>query len=104
MKQHFFVITMPYRKDFITNPIEEEQQKMKEHFQYLKDLLNQDKLFLAGPTLTIEDPFGVYIFETRNEEEARELIENDPSVKAGIQKITELRPMRISLHKYQHKS
>ncbi|MFW9998070.1 MAG: YciI family protein [Candidatus Odinarchaeota archaeon] len=97
--QHYFVITAPYRKDFITNPLEEENEIMNDHFQYLKGLLAQGKLFLAGPTLKLDDPFGVYIFETRDEAEARELIENDPSVKAGIQRITEFRPMRISLHR-----
>lgn len=96
---HYFVITKPYRQDFMSNPKEEENMIMGEHFEYLKSLLNQGKLFLAGPTLKIDDPFGIYIFIAENEEEANQLINNDPSVKKGIQNIDLVREMRISLLK-----
>ncbi len=99
MSTHFFAITTPYKKDFIINPIKEENRIMSDHFLYLQGLLDQGKLYLAGPTLKEDDPFGVYIFIAGNEEEARELLEDDPSVKAGIQQITTFRPMRISLQK-----
>jgi len=71
---------------------------MSEHFEYLQDLMNHGKLYLAGPTLQEDDPFGIYIFCTDTLEESRELLEKDPSVKAEIQNITTLRPLRISLH------
>jgi uncharacterized protein YciI len=96
---HFYAIIKPYRQDFITNPNKGEEEIMVDHFNYLKSLMNQDKLFLAGPTLIPEDPFGLVIFETENEEEAKKLLENDPSVKAGIQKIADFRPIRLSLIK-----
>jgi len=98
-KQHFFSIIRPYRQDFIVNPKENEKKVMSDHFYYLKSLLKQNKLYLAGPTLISEDPFGIIIFETETEEEARELLENDPSIKAGIQKIVDIRPIRLSLTK-----
>lgn len=96
-KQHFFIQIKPYRQDFLTNPRKEEDKIMLDHFNYLKSLLKQNKLFLAGPTLIPEDPIGIIIFETESEEEAKNLIENDPSVKAGIQKVIDLRPIRLSL-------
>ena len=96
---HFFVIITPYRKDFVTNPKEEENKIMSDHFLYLKELMNKGKLFLAGPTLKLDYPFGVLIFEVDTEEEARILLENDPSCKAGIQKVSDLRPIRLSLVK-----
>lgn len=95
--QYFFTIIKPYRRDFIINPKEEEDLIMSDHFQYLKFLLEQKKLYLAGPTLIPEDPFGVIIIEAQTEEEARNLIKNDPSVKAGIQEIADFRPIRLSL-------
>jgi uncharacterized protein YciI len=98
-KKHFFVVIKPYRKDFITNPKEEEDKIMSDHFLYLQSLLNQDKLFLAGPTLIPEDPFGVLILEAENEEEAKSLLENDPSVKKKIQRVVDFRPIRLSLTK-----
>lgn len=96
-KQHYYAVIKPYRQDFITNPREEEEKIMQNHFYYLKELLNQKKLFLAGPTLIVDDPFGLIILETKTEEEARQLLENDPSVKAGIQMIADFRPIRLSL-------
>ncbi|GAG53907.1 unnamed protein product [marine sediment metagenome] len=96
---HFYAIIRPYRQDFITNPNKEEEEIMVDHFNYLKSLMNQKKLFLAGPTLIPEDPFGLVIFETENEDEAKELLDNDPSVKAGIQEIADFRPIRLSLIK-----
>ena len=96
-KKHFFAIIRPYRQDFITNPKAEEDKIMLDHFSYLKTLLKQKILFLAGPTLIPEDPLGILIFETESEEKAKKLLENDPSVKSGIQKIVDLRPIRLSL-------
>ncbi|MFX1324761.1 MAG: YciI family protein [Promethearchaeota archaeon] len=96
-KQHFYGIIKPYRKDFITDPKSYEEKVMSDHFNYLKTLLKQNKLFLVGPTLIPEGPFGVIILETETEEEARDLLEKDPSVKLGIQKITDFRPIRLSL-------
>ncbi len=70
---------------------------MSDHFLYLKALLEQKRLYLAGPTLISEDPFGLIILEAETELEARNLLENDLSVKAGIQQIAEFRPIRLSL-------
>jgi uncharacterized protein YciI len=95
--KHFFAVIKPYRQDFITNPKKEEEQIMSDHFYYLKSLLEQNKLFLAGPTLIPEDPFGVIILEAETEREAKTLLENDPSVKRGIQNIDDFRPIRLSL-------
>ncbi len=94
-EQYFYAIIKPYRQDFIINP--KEEQIMSDHFLYLKSLLEQQKLYLAGPTLIPEDPFGLIILEAETEEDARNLLENDPSVKAGIQKIADFRPIRLSL-------
>jgi len=96
-KNHFYTVIKPYRQDFLTNPKAEEDDIMSDHFHYLKSLLEQKKLFLAGPTLIPEDPFGIIILEVETEEEAKKLLENDPSVRLGIQKIVDFRPIRLSL-------
>jgi uncharacterized protein YciI len=96
-ENYYYAVIKPYRKDFIVNPKDEEKKIMSDHFLYLKSLLKQNKLFLAGPTLIPEDPFGIIIFVAESEQEAKSLLENDPSVKARIQKIADLRPIRLSL-------
>jgi uncharacterized protein len=72
----------------------EEDEVMGAHFQYLKRLLEEGKLILAGPSL--DPPFGIIVFEAESEEEARRLIADDPSVAAGVQ-TPELHPYRASL-------
>ena len=67
---------------------------MRDHFAYLKSLLDAGKLVLAGPSL--DPPFGIIVFEAESEDEARRLIEGDPSVAAGVQ-TPELHPFRASL-------
>jgi len=94
---YYYAIIKPYRQDFLTNPKENENKTMEDHFFYLKSLLDQKKLYLAGPTLITEDPFGLIILEAKTMEEAKELLENDPSIKSGIQQIADLRPIRLSL-------
>jgi uncharacterized protein YciI len=96
---HFFGIIKPTRDDFITNPTDEDNEIMIKHFQYLKDLLAQGKLVLAGPVLNEKKPMGIMIFECETIEEAEKMLENDPSVQAGIQKIKKLEPFRLSLYK-----
>ena len=96
-KKHFFCIIKPYRQDFLTNPNTEDSKMMSDHFNYLKKLLKQKKLYLAGPTLIPEDPTGIIILEVETEEEALKLMKEDPSIKSGIQRIAEFRPIRLSL-------
>jgi len=72
----------------------EEERVMDEHFAYLRQLLSEGKLLLAGPSL---DPvFGVIVLVADTEDEAWALIRADPSVRAGVQR-PELHPFRASL-------
>jgi uncharacterized protein YciI len=87
-------ISRPPRPTFLEDSTPEEDAVMGAHFEYLKGLLDEGKLILAGPSL--EPPFGVIVFEAETEDEARRLIDSDPSVSAGLQ-TPELHPFRASL-------
>jgi uncharacterized protein YciI len=87
-------IIRPPRTTFVEDMSPEEQEIMQKHFEYLKSLLEEGKLILAGPSL--DPPFGIIVLEAESEEEARRLIEADPSVAAGVQ-TPELHPFRASL-------
>ncbi|NHJ40710.1 MAG: hypothetical protein FK731_11820 [Asgard group archaeon] len=97
--KHFFGMIKPLREDFMINFTKKDEEIMSDHFEYLKDLLTKKKLLLAGPVLNEKKPTGIYIFECSTIEEAQELLNNDPSIKAGIQKIVMLEPFRLSLHR-----
>jgi uncharacterized protein YciI len=87
-------IIRPPRPTFMEDSTPEEDDVMGAHFEYLKGLLEAGRLILAGPSL--EPPFGVIVFEAESEEEARRLIDADPSVASGLQ-TPELHPFRASL-------
>lgn len=56
--------------------------------------MDENKLVLAGPTLNGD--FGIVIFEAENEEEAKNIMRNDPAVMKKVV-TSELYPFRISL-------
>ncbi|TFF87703.1 MAG: hypothetical protein EU548_09895 [Promethearchaeota archaeon] len=98
-KKYFIGIIKPIREDFISNPTEAENKIMSEHFEYLKKLLKKDELLLAGPAINKENPFGIIIIKASSLGHAKELLFNDPSVKAKIQKVIEFEPFHVSLLK-----
>ena len=55
------------------------------HFSNMEKLSQQGKLIIAGPfgqnSLTYR---GLFIFDVKTTEEARQLVETDPTVKAGV--------------------
>ncbi len=92
----FIYFIRPHKENFAETMTEEEGNIMGTHFLYLQELLGKGKLILAGPETT--GKFGIAIIETETEEEANEIMNNDPAVKSGI--VTpELYPYRVSLLK-----
>jgi uncharacterized protein YciI len=87
-------VIRPPRATFVEDMSPREAEIMERHFEYLKSLLKAGKLILAGPSL--DPPFGIIVLEAESEDEARRLIEADPSVAAGVQ-TPELHPFRASL-------
>ena len=82
------------REGFKTEPTEEEMAIMSDHFGYLKSLLDDGTLTLAGPAL--DASFGIAVFEAEDEESARAIMEADPSVAQGVMNAT-VHPYRTSL-------
>ena len=93
-KEHFFVQLLGTRDNWPNDMTEHEEKIMTDHFHYLKDLVKQKKVLMAGPVF--EPVFGLIIVEAASKAEARELIENDPSVKEGMHTF-KISPMRVSL-------
>lgn len=89
----FLIIKKP-RENFINTMTDTESEIMSFHFEYLKQKLKEGKLVMAGPVTTGD--FGVSIIETETEEEALDIMNNDPAVLAGIMNPT-IYPYRVSL-------
>ena len=74
-----------------------EEEIVQRHFARLQTLLRAGKLLLAGKTEGIDEgTFGIVILEAESREEARALMESDPSVAEGIM-TAELFPYRVAL-------
>ncbi len=95
-KKAFLIRIQPVRATFVVDATKEEENIMGDHFQYLKKLTAEGKVVLAGPSINGEKTFGLIVVETDTEAEARSIMENDPSYKAGIQK-GEVLPFTIAL-------
>lgn len=90
----YFVKLTGTREGWPENMTPDEERIMSEHYQYLLDLVAKKKIFLAGPVL---DPvFGLIVLRASTEQEAREIMDNEPSVVQGVHTY-ELHPMRVSL-------
>ena len=73
-----------------------ESKVMSEHFDYLKDLTEKGIVILAGPTLTRDySNFGIVILNAKTKDEARTIMQNDPSVINRVMR-AELHPFKIS--------
>ena len=71
-------------------------ETVSEHFEYLKSLRSEGTLIMAGRFLEVL--IGLVILETKGEDEAREIMRNDPAIKAGVFH-GELYPWTIALSK-----
>ncbi|MEO2074068.1 MAG: YciI family protein [Bacillus sp. (in: firmicutes)] len=89
--EEFVYVIRPKRENFIETMTEEENKIMGTHFQYLKALLAEEKLILAGPCL--DGAMGICVFRSESWEAAQKIMENDPAVVNGV--------MDCELHKYR---
>jgi uncharacterized protein len=94
--QHFVFIIRPRRAGFVDDPTPDEERVMGEHFQYLKAGVEAGKVLMAGPCIAGEDTFGLVVFKADSEADAKAFMDNDPSVRQGVQE-AKLYPFRLSL-------
>lgn len=89
--EEFVYLIRPKRPNFIDTISPEESSIMERHFTYLKQLLSEEKLILAGPCL--DGSLGICVIRSESWEKAQVIMENDPSVIEGV--------MSAELHKYR---
>ena len=94
MVEWIFFLHTP-RENFAATMTEAEKAVWGEHFTRLQQLMADGRLILAGPTLGPVNT-GVTIFEAEDEDSARQLMNDDPCIRAGFA-TGELRPFRVSL-------
>ncbi len=85
----------PPRDDFAATMTDTEDAVWAEHFARLQRMLTDGSLVLAGPTLGRHND-GIVIFEAPDEESARKVMNDDPTIRSGLAS-GELRPFKVSL-------
>jgi len=95
MNEYIYRLELIERLKKDENWTDEDNRIVNEHFDYLKNLLSQNRLILAGRT-TNENKFGIVIFEAETNENAQDIMNNDPAVLNGIM-TSELFPYRVAL-------
>ncbi len=98
LQLQFLYRIQPVRPDMLLDgPTANEAEIISRHFEYLQKLTEQSVVLLAGRTLnTDSSSFGIVIFTADTEEDARQLMMNDPAVKEKIMS-AELFPYKIAL-------
>ncbi len=97
MAQYLYQI-QPTRIEMVSvGPMPDEQEIVAQHFDYLKRLLAEGALILAGRTTNGDDTtFGIVIFNANSDAEACRIVEQDPAVSGGVMRAT-LFPYRVAL-------
>jgi hypothetical protein len=72
----------------------EEKLLMHEHARYTRQSFDAGKILIYGPVMVPGGAFGMAVFEVTDEAEVRQVLENDPTVLAGLNKF-EIHPMRV---------
>lgn len=73
---------------------EDERKLMQEHTAYTRSAFDAGKVLIYGPVMARSGAFGMAVFEVKDETEVRQFLENDPTVKAGLNRF-EYHPMRV---------
>lgn len=91
----FLYKLLPVRPEMPNAPTEAEMEIVGRHFMHLKANCEAGKVKLAGRTMG-EDVFGICVFESETEDDARAFMESDPAVAEGVMRAT-LYPFAIAL-------
>ncbi|MCB9452293.1 MAG: hypothetical protein H6672_12705 [Anaerolineaceae bacterium] len=97
-RQQYLYLIQPVRPEMLTDgATPEEDAIVALHYNYLKDLVAQDVVLLAGRTQTTDySSFGIIIFQAESHEAARRIVHDDPAVKNRVFR-AELFPYHIAL-------
>ncbi len=92
--QQFLAKLLGTRPTWPDDVTPDEEKVMQKHYEYMRNLVRQKKVLMAGPVFDFK--FGLVIVQVASREEAEEILRNDPSVVAGLHTY-ELSEMVVSL-------
>lgn len=98
-KQFIYVLRLVPRLHSDSAWTKDDEAALGRHFARFKKAVETGELILAGRTMEPGDKtFGIAIFTAADEKAAREFMENDPAVVAGLM-TAELHPFAVALER-----
>ncbi len=95
--QTFFVRIHPSRSNFLSTMSESERDAMVRHAHYWREELAKHRLIIAGPVPVEPGTFGVLILRAADEKQAERMVQQDPSVAAGVTNY-EIFPLKVAFY------
>ncbi len=96
--QYLYTVQPSRPAMLIEGPTEQEAAFIAQHWAYLQNLHQQETVLFVGRTLlTDEHGFGMAVIKTDNEDDAVEIMEEDPAVRSGVMQ-ARLYPFQVLLH------
>lgn len=94
----FIYKIQPVRTEMLADGLTSEEDRIiSDHFDYLKGLTDAGVVMHAGRTLNTDNSnFGIVILRVDSEQEARQIMHNDPAVRQRVMR-AELYPYHIAL-------
>ena len=98
-KQFIYILRLVPRLHADSAWTAEDKMALDRHFSRFQHSIESGELILAGRTQEPgEKTFGIAIFQARDETAARQFMESDPAVVAGLM-TAELRPFAVALER-----
>ena len=92
--QFAYLLRPAFDRALVARATPDEREILDRHGAYLERLHAEGRVLFAGRCW--DGPFGIVVFEATDEDEARGLVAEDPSVRLGIQ-TAELYPFDVVL-------
>jgi len=108
MRSYMLIILKTGPQDALITDKKQREELFKGHFSNMNEMEKAGKLKLAGPFATKNNLGyrGIFLLDVKTEAEARDLLQNDPTVKTGIFNVEILPwygsaaiPMHLQYHK-----
>ena len=80
-KQYLYRLQLVRPALLTDGPTDEEAAVIREHVAYLEKLAKDSSVLLAGRTQAV---FGIVILGAASDEQAQDIMNNDPAVKYGV--------------------
>jgi uncharacterized protein len=91
-----YIVRPAFDRRFLARATDEEREVLERHGVYLEELHGKGMVRFAGRCF--DGPLGLVVVEAEDEAAARHIMEEDPSVAAGVQE-AELYPFAIFLER-----